>query len=210
MGQVMGLEERAETVIGYFDGLQKDLESRSAAVPSGKRPTTYVGGLAQRGGHGFASTEPSYAPFVFLQADNVASELAKSKETASHATVSKEQLLVWDPEIVFLDISTTRLQAGVNGLEQLHTDPVFRGLSAVQNGRIFGVFPYNYYTQNFGTIFANAYFIGKVLYPDQFKDIDPLARAEEITGFLNGGPAFRQINESFGNMGFSRISAPAH
>jgi iron complex transport system substrate-binding protein len=205
MGQALGLEKRVGEVIGYLNGLQKDLESRSAAVPAANRPTTYVGGLAQRGGHGFASTEPSYAPFVFLQARNVAAGLAENKETASHATVSKEQLLLWDPEIVFLDITTTRLQGGANGLEQLRSDPVFKGLGAVRAGRVFGVFPYNYYTQNFETILANAYFIGKVLYPEQFKDIDPIAKAEEITTFLNGGPAFAKINETFGNLGFSKI-----
>ncbi len=206
MGQVLGLESRAEEVIAYFNEMQTDLERRAAAVPPARRPSTYIGGLAQRGGHGFVSTEPSYAPFVFLQARNVAGDLAKAKETASHATVSKEQILIWDPEIIFVDISTTRLQAGANGLEQLRTDPAYQALSAVRTGKVYGVFPYNYYALNFESVFANAYYVGTVLYPEQFADVDPLDKAEEISAFLNGGPAFARINESFDNLVFSRIA----
>jgi iron complex transport system substrate-binding protein len=68
------------------------------------------------------------------------------------------------------------------------------------------VFPYNSYTQNFESIFANAYFIGKILYPEMFADIDPMEKAEEISIFLNGGTAFETLNQQFDGMGFSRIS----
>ncbi|GAB6057001.1 iron ABC transporter substrate-binding protein [Desulfonatronum parangueonense] len=205
MGQVLGLEERAEAVIAYFDSLEADLRQRAAAVSKDKRPSVYIGGLAHRGGHGFASTEPSYAPFAFLNVRNVAGELAGNKETAAHAVVAKEQLLLWDPEIVFLDISTTRLQAEANGLEELRTDRAYQALSAVRNNNVFGVFPYNSYTTNYESVLANAYYIGTVIYPEQFADIDPMAKAEEISTFLNGGPAFGQINADFNNLGFSRI-----
>ena len=206
MAQVIGEEERAEAVIAFFDALQADLEQRAARVAADDRPSTFIGGIAMRGGHGFASTEPAYAPFAFLNVRNVAGELSTGETGGSHATVAKEQLLLWDPEVVFLDISTTRLQGGANGLEQLRTDPAYQALSAVQAGRVYGVFPYNYYTTNYESVFANAYFIGSVLYPDQFADIDPMTKAEEIAAFLNGGPAFERINEDFDNMGFGRIT----
>lgn len=206
MGQVLGLEDRAEAVIAYFSDLQADLEQRATAVPQDKRPSTYIGGIAFRGGHGFASTEPAYAPFAFLNVRNVAGDLSMGDTGFSHATVSKEQILFWDPEIVFLDISTTRNQAGANGLEELRTDQVYQTLTAIRAGNVFGVFPYNLYATNFESVFANAYYIGKVLYPEQFVDIEPLAKAEEIAVFLNGAPAFEHINANFDNMGFSRIN----
>lgn len=205
MGQVLGLEQRADAVIAYFDALQADLEQRTAKIPATQRPSTYVGGLAMRGGHGFASTEPAYAPFAFLNVHNVAEKLAAGATEGSQATVAKEQLLLWDPEVIFLDISTTRLQAGANGLEQLRNDAVYQTLTAVQNGRVYGLFPFNFYNTNYESVFANAYYIGSVLYPEQFADIDPLAKAEEISTFLNGGPAFERINADFDNMGFNRI-----
>ena len=65
---------------------------------------------------------------------HVAGDLAKAKETASHATVSKEQILIWDPEIIFVDISTTRLHSfGPMGLEALTVERfVVRGEGQVR------------------------------------------------------------------------------
>ncbi len=205
MGQVLELDRRAIKVIDFFDKLQADLEQRVAGITDNDRPTTYVGGLAMRGGQGFASTEPAYAPFSFLRARNAAGGLGAGESNFSHATVAKEQLLLWDPDIIFLDIASTRLPVSANGLEQLRTDPVYRAMTAVQSGRVYGVFPYNYYNTNFESVFANAYYIGSIIYPERFADIDPFARAEEISTFLNGGPAFVRINEDFDNMGFSQI-----
>lgn len=205
MGQVLGVEDRAQEVISYFDALTRDLENRTRDIPHEKRPTVYVGGIAQRGGHGFQSTETAYAPFEFLNVNNVAGNLAKPEAGSSHASVAKEMIIVWNPEIVFLDISTTIMDGMGNGLEQLRNDPAYLTLDAVRSGNVYGVFPYNYYTQNFENIFANSYFIGKILYPEQFADIDPLEKAEEISAFLNGGPAFEIINQQFDGMGFSRI-----
>ena len=37
-----------------------------------------------------------------------------------------------------------------------------------------------YYSTNIDTVIANAYYIGKVLYPDEFRDIDPAEKADEI------------------------------
>jgi iron complex transport system substrate-binding protein len=206
MAEVVGRQERAEEVIAYFDAMEQDIRQRSSGVPESNRPSCYVGGLGLSGPHGFQSTEPSFAPFAFTQAKNVAGDLAKVRETASHANVSKEQILVWDPEVIFIDVSTMRLDPGANALDQLRTDPSYQALSAVHAERVYGLFPYNSYTQNFESIFANAYFVGKVLYPERFADVDPMAKTEEISVFLNGGPAFAELQRRFQGLAFSRIA----
>ncbi|WP_051822589.1 iron ABC transporter substrate-binding protein [Desulfonatronum thiodismutans] len=205
IGEVMGVQERAATVIDFFDGLEADLLARTEDVPEDQRPSTYIGGLGQRGPHGFQSTEPSFAPFAFTRSNNVAASLSTPEQRASHATVSKEQIVIWDPKIIFIDAATMRLDAGVNALDQLRTDPAYQALSAVHAGRIYGLFPYNSYTQNFESVFANAYYVGKVLYQDRFADVDPMAKAEEIAIFLNGGPAFEEMNSQFQGLAFGRI-----
>ncbi len=205
MGRVLGLEDRAREVISYFDDLEQDLKKRTQDLPEDKRPVVYVGGVAQRGGHGFQATEPTYAPLEFLQARNAASELTSPRKRVDHATVSKEKILVWDPDIIFVDLSTSRLEGMANGLDQLRTDPSYSMLKAVRNNRVYGLFPYKFYTQNFDNIFANAYFMGKVIYPERFQDIDPLQKAEQISEFLNGAPAFEIMNKYFDGLAFSRI-----
>jgi iron complex transport system substrate-binding protein len=204
MGMVMGKEQRAETVISFFASLEQDLRRRSQSIPAEKRPTCYVGGLAQRGAQGFQSTEPSFAPFAFLNARNIAAP-GPGQKPLSHAVMAREEILFRNPEVIFLDVSTLQLGAGASGLEQLRREPAYRALAAVRSGRVYGLFPYNSYTQNFEAIFANAYYAGKVLYPERFADVEPMRKAEEISRFLNNGPSFAAINERFANLAFRRI-----
>lgn len=204
MADVVGRSRRAAEVIGFFNALEQDLRERTRDIPPEKRPSCYIGGLGQRGPHGMQSTEPCFAPFAFTNAENVAGPSSPDKQI-SHATVAKEQIIFWDPEVLFLDVSTMRLGAGANALDQLRNDPVYQGLSAVRGNRVYGLFPYNSYTQNFESILANAYYVGRVLYPERFLDVDPMAKAEEICTFLNGGPAFETLNRQFGGLAFSRI-----
>ncbi len=205
MAGVMGLERRGEEVIAYFDALEQDLRQRTRDVPDVERPSCYIAGLGQSGPHGIQSTEPSFAPFVFTHGKNVAAPLA-AKNPVSHATVAKEQIVFWDPEVIFMDVSTLCLTAGADALDQLRTDPAYRTLSAVRENRVYGLFPYSSYNQNFEAIFANAYYVGKVLYPERFVDTDPMAKAEEIAVFLNGRPAFAELNRRFEGLAFSRIA----
>ena len=200
IGSVMGKQERADEVIAYVDSVERDLRQRTLGIPAAQRPSCYVGGVAHSGPHGLQSTEPGYAPFVFTAARNV---VAPSSLDA--VTVAKEQIVFWDPDVIFVDVATFQLSGDLNALKQLQTDPVYRSLKAVRENRVFGVFPYNYYSVNFEVALANAYFVGKTLYPERFRDIDPLAKAEEICTFLNGTPAFEKMNEQTGHLAFRQL-----
>ena len=204
IAEIMDENARAEEVIALFDTLEQDLRCRTQDIPLDQRPSCYIGGLGKAGPHGFQSTEPSFAPFVFIHARNVAAP-SPGEKPLSYATVAKEQVVFWNPDVIFLDVSTLRLGSEASALEQLRTDPAYRNLSAVCKGAVFGLFPYNSYNQNFESIFANAYYVGKVLYPDRFTDVEPLAKAEEISVLLNGGPAFEILNKQFSGLAFSRI-----
>nr|WP_321502279.1 iron ABC transporter substrate-binding protein [uncultured Dethiosulfovibrio sp.] len=191
MGQVAHAKDRAEEVVAFFDRTIEDLRSRTADVEA--KPSAYVGGIAFRGPHGLLSTEPTYPPFAFSGVVNVAAQGAGAK--AKHAVVAKEALLQWDPEIIFIDLSTITATGG-GALKEL-SEPLWEGLSAVKEGRIYGVLPYNWYTQNFGNILSDAYFVGSLIFPDRFSDVDPSAKADEIFSFLVGEPVFKRLNQAF-------------
>ncbi|MBN2734090.1 MAG: iron ABC transporter substrate-binding protein [Methanomicrobiaceae archaeon] len=199
MGTVMGKEERAEEIISFFDEMIDDLNNRTSNVSSSDKITTYIGGIAYRGPHGFQSTEPAYPPFVFVNADNVALSMG-----TEHADVAKEKIIEWNPEILFVDLSTLQTPES-NAITELRDDASYRLLSAVKSGEVYGVLPYNWYSQNQGSIIADAYYVGKILYPDKFADIDPATKADEVYMFLVGEPVFDELNQSFENMVFSRI-----
>ncbi|OPY21373.1 MAG: corrinoid ABC transporter substrate-binding protein [Methanomethylovorans sp. PtaU1.Bin093] len=182
MGEVMGKEDRAEELIAFFDSTIADLNERTADVPEEEETTCYVGGIARSGPHGFQSTEPTYPPFLFINAKNVAYD----PMNLTTAEVSKESILGWDPEIIFVDLSTTQSEDKSSALYQLQNDVSYRKLTAVQTGEVYGVLPYNWYTQNYGSVLADAYFAGKLLYPESFEDVDLEDKTIEIYTFLVG------------------------
>ncbi|MCD4744184.1 MAG: iron ABC transporter substrate-binding protein [Desulfobacteraceae bacterium] len=204
IGKVMDKGERAEELIAFFKAQRKELEQRTANVTESEKKSCFVGGIAFKGPHGFQSTQPLYPPFLFINAKNVAA-LEKTGKSLSNSIISKESLVKWDPEILFLDLSTLQMGNDAGGLRELKTDPVYQTLTAVQKGNVFGVLPYNWYTRNFGSILADAWYAGKLLYPDKFSDLDPAKKADEIYTFLVGKPVFPLMNKAFQNMAFKKV-----
>ena len=75
----------------------------------------------------------------------------------------------------------------------------------MEQGKVYGLLPYNWYTRNFGSILANAYYIGTVVHPEAFKDVDPAATADEIYTFLVGKPVFKDMSALFGGMAYRKV-----
>ncbi len=201
MAQVVQRQERAETLVRFFDSHIAELGRRVSGLPESQRPSAFVGGVALKGAQGFQSTEPGYPPFLFLNVRNVAA----LPGPGGVANVAKEKILDWNPDHIFLDLSTLQMGDDAGGLHELRTDPAYKTLKAVRQGQVYGVLPYNWYSQNFGSILADAYYVGKVLYPKRFQDVDPVAKANEIYTFLVGKPVFQEMNAAFQSQAFKPV-----
>ena len=199
MGQVLGKEDRAEEVIAYIEATIADLERRTGDIPGAEQKAVYIGGVSSAGAHGIISTEPAYPPFSWVHAKNVAAGLG-----TAHADIAKEALVDWDPEYIFIDTGTIQMD-GDGAIGELKTDPALQGLSATKEGRVYGVLSYNFYNVNYETVLADAYFIGKTLYPDRFADVDPEEKADEIYTFFVGKPVFEEHNGEYRGLGFTAI-----
>lgn len=205
MAKVVGKEKRGKEVIAFFDDAIHELQNRTKDLEQSSKPTCYVGGIASRGPHGYQSTEPGYPPFAFLGADNLAGRDFIGKQPPRHSSIAKEKIVSWDPEYLFVDLSTIQLGKDAGAIHELRNDPAYQHLTAVKNGRVYGLLPYNWYTSNYGSILANAYYIGKVLYPEKFKDIDPAKKADEIYTFLVGKPVFDIMKKAFAGLVFEPV-----
>jgi iron complex transport system substrate-binding protein len=188
MAHILDREDRAEDVITYIDATMQDLSSRTEGIPDAEKPRVYIAGIAFRGAHGFLSTEPNYPPLAMISGKNVAAGIGPGGQVL----IDKEKLIEWNPEVIFIDEASYALVR-----EDLQ-DPVYQSLNAVQNGRVYGVLPYNWYANNYDTVLADAYFIGKTLYPDRFSDIDPEQKADEIYSVLDGKPVYPDMKALFG------------
>lgn len=190
VAKVTGKEKRAEDLIGYIDGLINDLDTRTKSIPEAEKSGIYVGGIGYRGVHGILSTEPAYEPLAFVNGKNVAAELGKD-----HAFVDKEKVLEWDPDIILVDLG------GMFLISEDLKDEAYADVKAVKDGEIYGVMPYNYYTTNFGTVLADAYYIGTVLFPDEFSDVGPEVKADEIYKELLGKGVHGDLETLYGSYG---------
>jgi iron complex transport system substrate-binding protein len=196
IGEVMGQEERAEEVINYMKECYNDLSRRTKDIDDSKKISTYIGALSYKGSHGIESTYGEYSLFKAINAKNVVDEVDKT----GSIMIDKEKIIEWNPDKIFIDYG------GLNLVKQdYEKNPDFyNSLSAFKNGEIYSQLPYNFYHTNIGTSIADAYYLGKVLYPEQFQDIEPDKKADEIYKFLVGKEVYSQMVEDFGP--FSKIS----
>ncbi|MFP4001351.1 MAG: ABC transporter substrate-binding protein [Thermoplasmata archaeon] len=188
IGEVLKKESRAIELKDFFTDTIDDLDQRTQDIPDEEKPSCYVGGIGHRGAHGIKSTEPDYSPFEFVNADNVADELDQD-----HAMVDPEKVIEWDPDMLFIDKGGYELVK-----EDFSNNSEYSSIDAIQNGRVHGVLPYNYYTTNYGTVLANSYYIGKILYQDRFEDIKIEEKTDEIYRKLLGEGVYPEMNETFG------------
>lgn len=195
VGKILNREKRAESVVAYFESLRDDLHARTAQIPADRIPGVYVGGIGYRGFQGIDSTEQKYIPFDWVNARNVAEGLPTA--TGSHTFVDKETLLRLNPDIIFIDGGGIVLVQD----DYAKKTAYYRTLNAFAGRKVFLLLPFNWYTTNVGTALADAYAIGKILYPEAFADIDPEQKCDEIYTYLVGKPVYTQMKKDYGTIG---------
>lgn len=188
LGQLYGMEQRATELTNYLKGIQKDLDDRTKGIPDSEKPSVYVGGVSFKGHHGFEGTEAGYGPFQLIYAKNLADTTGQS----GAFNIDLEQVLSWDPDIIFVDFNGMRLIK-----EDYAKNPAYyNSLTAVQEGRVYSQISFRSNASNLETALADAYYAACVMYPEQFADIDPEAKAEEIFEKLLGVNPYDELKEA--------------
>ena len=204
---VVGAEERCEEVLSYIDECKADLRTRTDGVPAEDKLRAYTGAVTFNGRHGFAFTYVNFPPFDAINALNVADTLLEEQvgEAVSQAReagtayigndgfeVDPEMVMEWDPDIIFIDLEGLKL---IN--EHYETTPeYYEQLQAVKNGRVYSQISYRSSASNLETALADTYYAGTVIYPEQFEDVDPAAKADEIFNKLLGTDFYGTLKEN--------------
>ncbi len=188
LGELYQLEDRAEDLTAYLKSIQKDLDDRTASIAEDAKPTCYVGGVSFKGHHGFEGTEAYYGPFELIHAKN----LANTTGQTGAFNIDVEQVLSWDPEIIFLDFNGMNL---INEDYGAHPE-FYNALTAVQEGKVYSQISFRSSASNLETALADAYYAACVMYPQQFQDIDPVEKAGEIFTKLLGSNPYHDLEEA--------------
>ena len=188
LGELYDMQTRATELTDYLKGIQKDLDDRTKDIPDSSKPSVYVGGVSFKGHHGFEGTEAGYGPFQLIGAKNLADTTGQN----GAFNIDLEQVLSWDPDIIFLDFN------GMNLIKEDYAkNPAYyNALTAVQEGKVYSQISFRSSASNLETALADAYYAACVMYPEQFKDVDPVAKAGEIFEKLLGSNPYEDLKEA--------------
>ena len=188
LGELYGKEDRATELKTYLDGIKKDLTDRTKDIPESEKPSVYVGGVSFKGHHGFEGTEAGYGPFALIGAKNLADTTGKT----GAFNIDLEQVLSWDPDVIFVDFN------GMNLIkEDYQKNPAYyNALQAVQEGKVYSQISFRANASNLETALADAYYAACVIYPEQFADVDITAKTGEIFEKLLGVNPYGKLKEA--------------
>ena len=204
--EVVGAQDRCEEVLTYVDACKADLNERTKDIAAESKLKAYTGAVTFNGRHGFAFTYVNFPPFTAVNANNVADVFLKERtgEAAAEAAaagkayigndgfeIDLEQIIAWDPDIVFLDPGNMDL---VND-EYANNPGFFDSLRAIQEGKVYTMPSTNSAGPNITYLLINAYYAGLTLYPEQFSDITLEEKAGEIMELMLGENFFDKMAE---------------
>ena len=189
LGGVLNKNNRARELINYFDKQKGELKDR---IKNKNKKRVYIGGIGNKGAKGITSTEAGYPPFRYLELNNII-----ESENKRNFSINKEKLLLADPELIFID------QGGLELVESDLKRKEFNYLKAYQRENIYELLPYNHYSTNFATMLADAYYIGKITYSEEFSDLKVAAKADQIYKKFVGKSVYKKMADIFG--GFKKM-----
>lgn len=189
LGKILNKDNRARELINYFDKQKSELKDK---IKNKNEKNVYIGGIGNKGAQGITSTEAGYPPFRYLGLNNII-----ESENKRNFSINKERLLLADPELVFVD------QGGLKLVKSDLKRKEFNYLKAYQKENIYELLPYNHYSTNFATMLADAYYIGKITYAEEFSELKPAAKADQIYKKFVGKAVYKKMEDIFG--GFKQM-----
>lgn len=198
LGDVCGVKDRAEEVISYINGSLNDLKTRTAGVPDADKPTVLGAAATFKGAHGIEGVYTQYAVFTAIDAKDVTEGISNK---SGGVLIDKEQVLGWNPQYIFFD------SGGIGLVENDYREnpDFYAHLIAVQNGNLYQYPSSTSYYSNVEIPIVNSYYVGTLLYPEQFKDVVFKDKANEIFEFFLGTGNYLSKLEAAG-AGYGKVS----
>jgi iron complex transport system substrate-binding protein len=199
LGDVCGAKDRAEEVISYINNSLDDLKSRTSNIADDEKPAVLSAAATFKGTHGIEGVRIDDPVMTAVDANNIAA--SSSKTGGSTVIVDKEQIISWDPAYIFLDSGGVSLVK-----EDYKSNPdYYAKLTAFKGGHIYQYPSSTCYFSNVEIPLANSYYVGKLLYPDKFSDIDVSKKANEIFKFFLGVDNYMDVLDNYGS-GYEQVN----
>lgn len=204
LGVIFQNEEKAEALVSYIESERAEIESRTSGIAEEDKPAVYICGLGNWGTTNHLMTAQNYISFTVAHVKNVVTDL----EAPGIQAIEEEKFVALgeDMDIIIMDA------AAVKNIKPLYAEnpDMFDICKAWQNGEVYLEMAYNAYYTNYEIALINTWFIAKIVYPEQFSDIDITAKMNEVTQVFYGMDLAEQISaapSSFG--GYQQIDTAA-
>lgn len=182
---VYGEPGKMDDKIAYGGELIDDAEARVAAVPEDEKRTALVVMQTNQGMLVVAGGQDGWFTDGWAESMNFINATADSEQ--GQIPVNAEQLLAWDPDVIFV---TGKGHSSMTAAEILNNEIEgidLSGLSAVQNGEVYSteLGMWNWFTPNpAAPVVAN--WLGSRLYPEQFEDVDLVQMTQDYYAQMYG------------------------
>ncbi len=191
IGKVMNRTERAEEINQVIQSSFQLIASRLTGLPESQKPSILLMGQPFSDNRFIVSTYFALLPYI--GATYAPEGTLKPKTSGGPGLrVSMEQILTWDPDIIFLS------GMALFGPEDLQNDPLWQKLRAVGNKKV-----YKISTGHMGYELANFAIMplamSKLLHPTRFSDIDMESTANLIIKKLYGvSDVYSSLKKTYG------------
>ena len=178
IGQVIGREKEAEELISYAKEKIAEIAEVTSQIPDSEKPIVF---LTRGGPWGESSrkTPVNYAPIDLAGGINLAGECS-SINPYGEVTVSKEQIIAWNPDIILVHGLGLQVQGKYAPiLEGILSDPDLQTVNAVKNRKV-------YYTKfkmsgwDPATGLCEVYYMAKLFHPEEFEERDVEEEGNDI------------------------------
>ena len=175
IGELLGLEERAEELAGYCEEKLALIEELAQAVPEDERKSVF---LAQ--GTGGLSTDPVGSMHVtdaleLMNTENVADMPGTEGQGMGMPTVNLEQIVEWDPDAVLVSEYSMSDSESSDLYNEIREDESWQAVPAVAAGRVYRLpqSPFSWFGRPPSVVrLLGCLLVMRLLYPAYTQDID--------------------------------------
>lgn len=183
VGDVSNSLDHANKTIEFLKNTEQDLTSRC----KGNDKKLFRGAVNFKGSKDLCGTISNYCVYKTIKANNVA-----EKEGINSAyDTNLEQIISWDPDYIFMDYTNSRK---IQNQKEKNAD-AFKQVRTLNNGNAFYVAPFNNNGTNIEYGICECYYTAKILYPDEFKDVDIDTKFSEIFEAIDGKDIYPELKD---------------
>lgn len=182
-GYLLKKEKEMQNILNFMAKVRKELYMATKDVEPAK---IFIISETYGNNKNVFTSERCYCYLKLINSSNLTS--GKDSDP-KYLKIDRQELLKIQPEYIFIEYPLLdRIKADYAKNKQY-----YKQLKAVKENRVFTILPYNHFMANIENMMMNAYFIGKTVYSEKFKQIDMHRKSDEITEELTGNDYYSEL-----------------